>query len=149
MLLGSPGQWLLLSKATALDENVVLWTGSRVSPRRPTGFAWQLGTDSPWAVSSLMKSALPSLYHCFLLHNVEQQANSNKRLHISYVWQPREHDKEFNFFYPRGDREPLNDMSQLCESLSVSALPSFLRMEKIAVGRRQEPSFVSENSLCL
>lgn len=48
---------------------------------------------------------------------------------------PREHDKEFNFFYPQGDREPLNDMPQLCESLSVSALPSFLLVEKIAVGR--------------
>lgn len=38
---------------------------------------------------------------------------------------PREHDKEFNFFCPRGDREPLNDMSQLCEK-PVSFCIAFL-----------------------
>ena len=73
MLLGSPGQWLLLSKATALDENVVLWTGSRVSPRRPTGFAWQPGTAPEQSAPSWSLLFLPyTIVSFFTMWNNKQ-----------------------------------------------------------------------------
>lgn len=78
MLLGSSGQWLLLSKATALDENVVLWTGSRVSPRRPTGFAWQLGTAPEQSAPSGSLLFFPyTIVSFFTMWNNKQTLTNN------------------------------------------------------------------------